>query len=58
MLKLYHIDVNGQIQLIFHNQYYSDNYIGADKIYSIPDRRYPEQQVQLSEILLNYTIIE
>lgn len=103
-IKIYHIDVDGQMQLIFPNEYYSENYIKADTVYSIPDTRYPfkfslgepfgtefikvlasnvqfadieesfsnlgnatrgllergikvEQNEQLSELLLNYTIV-
>ena len=40
-IKLYHIDVNNKLSLIFPNQYYSDNFIKAGKIYRIPDSRYP-----------------
>jgi len=40
-IKVYHIDVNGQTQLIFPNSYYSNNFINANIIYSIPDGRYP-----------------
>ncbi len=103
-IKIFHIDVNGDVQLIFPNEYYSDNYISANTIHSIPDSNYPfkfnlgepfgtefikvmastvqfsdieeafsnlgsasrnlltrgltvEQKEQLSELLLNYTII-
>jgi hypothetical protein len=40
-VKVYHIDVNGQAQLIFPNQYYNNNFITADTVYSIPDKNYP-----------------
>ena len=40
-IKIYHIDVNGNTQLIFPNIYYSDNFIIAKQIYKIPDSRYP-----------------
>jgi hypothetical protein len=40
-IKVYHIDVNKKMSLIFPNDYYSDNRIEADKIYSIPDDHYP-----------------
>ncbi len=39
-LKIYHIDVEGKISLIFPNHVYSDNFIQAQRIYKIPDRRY------------------
>ena len=40
-IKVYHIDVNKKTSLIFPNDYYSDNRIEAEKIYSIPDDHYP-----------------
>jgi hypothetical protein len=40
-IKLYHIDVNGEISLIFPNPYLADNFITANTIYKIPDSRYP-----------------
>ena len=40
-IKVYHIDVNGQVQLIFPNIYYSDNFIKEGTIYRIPDTQYP-----------------
>ena len=40
-VKVYHIDVHGNMQLIFPNPYYSDNFISAQKIYKIPDNTYP-----------------
>ncbi len=40
-IKVYHIDVNGQTKLIFPNEYYSNNYIVAYILYTIPDGRYP-----------------
>lgn len=103
-IKIYHIDVNGDMQLIFPNEYYKNNFINANTVYSIPDKNYPfkfnlgkpfgtefikvlasniqfddieepfstlgtatrgllergltvEQNEELSEILLNYTIV-
>jgi hypothetical protein len=40
-IKLYHIDVNGKMQLIFPNQYDSDNRLQGDRVYTIPDTSYP-----------------
>ena len=40
-IKVYHIDVNRKLSLIFPNPYYSDNFIKAERIYKIPDPRYP-----------------
>ena len=39
-IKIYHIDVNNKISLIFPNEYHSDNYIKANKTYIIPDEDY------------------
>lgn len=39
-IKIYHIDVEGTISLIFPNHIYSDNFISANRIYRIPDARY------------------
>jgi hypothetical protein len=39
-LKIYHIDVNGSMKLIFPNQYHSNNMIKKDTIYTIPDESY------------------
>ena len=39
-LKLYHIDVNGNMKLIFPNQYHRNNMIKKDTIYTIPDESY------------------
>jgi len=39
-IKIYHIDVDGKINLIFPNHIYSDNFITANRIYKIPDSRY------------------
>lgn len=40
-IKLYHIDVNGKMSLIFPNQFYPDNHIKAETLYTIPDKNYP-----------------
>lgn len=40
-VKLYHIDVAGNTQLIFPNEHYPDNFIRAGEIVRIPDERYP-----------------
>lgn len=40
-LKIYHIDVNGNTQLIFPNPFHRDNFIREKAIYQIPDERYP-----------------
>ena len=40
-IKVYHIDVAGNMQLIFPNDFYSDNFILNKKLYRIPDNRYP-----------------
>ncbi len=40
-IKVYHIDVDGQVQLIFPNNYYLDNYIIEGEIYRITDTQYP-----------------
>jgi hypothetical protein len=36
-IKIYHIDVNGDMELIFPNQYQSDNRIVKNKVYIVPD---------------------
>ena len=40
-IQIFHIDVKGEMQQIFPNQYYPDNYIKPKQIYKIPDDRYP-----------------
>ncbi len=40
-LKVYHIDVNGKIQLIFPNPYYRGNRIQGGTVVTIPDASYP-----------------
>ena len=40
-VKVYHIDALNKMQLIFPNPYFSDNFVTAEKIYKIPDSRYP-----------------
>jgi len=40
-LKLYHIDVNGRVKLIFPNPFHSDNRIRAGRLTVIPDESYP-----------------
>jgi hypothetical protein len=40
-IKVYHIDVNNKLSLIFPNPYYSDNFVKGEKIYKIPDNKYP-----------------
>jgi hypothetical protein len=39
-LKMYHIDVNGSMKLIFPNQYHKNNVIKKDTVYTIPDESY------------------
>lgn len=39
-IKIYHIDVNGEMQLIFPNQFHDNNEIKKNVIYSIPDESY------------------
>ncbi|GAB4368500.1 MAG: hypothetical protein Kow009_05260 [Spirochaetales bacterium] len=40
-LKVYHVDVNGKTQLIFPNQFYSNNKIKGGTMVTIPDAAYP-----------------
>jgi len=40
-LKVYHVDVNGKTQLIFPNQFYSNNKIKGGAMVTIPDAAYP-----------------
>ena len=40
-IKVYHIDVDRKVQLIFPNQFYSDNFVRRGRIHRIPDGRYP-----------------
>ena len=44
-IKLYHIDVDKRMSLIFPNQFYPDNHIRSGRIYKIPDSKYPFQFV-------------
>lgn len=45
-VKVYHIDVNQQISLIFPNEYSQDNFIRAKELIQIPDDRYPFDFIQ------------
>jgi len=40
-IRIFHIDVNGTMKLIFPNQYFTDNLVRAKRIYKIPDASYP-----------------
>ena len=40
-IKIYHVDVRKNMQLIFPNEFYSDNFINKKRLYKIPDERYP-----------------
>ncbi len=40
-IKIYHIDVNGNMQLIFPNPFFTNNFLKGNKIYKIPDSSYP-----------------
>lgn len=40
-IRVFHIDVNRAMKLIFPNQYFADNSIKAKRIYRIPDSSYP-----------------
>jgi len=40
-IKVYQIDVQKNMQLIFPNEFYSDNFIKDKRLYKIPDERYP-----------------
>lgn len=40
-VKIYQIDVEQQMQLIFPNRFFPDNFIRKDRVYKIPDTRYP-----------------
>jgi len=40
-IKVYHIDVNKNMKLIFPNRFYPDNRIRGRKLYRIPDSSYP-----------------
>jgi hypothetical protein len=42
-IKIYHIDVERKMKLIFPNRYYSNNFVNGKKIYRIPDSSYPFQ---------------
>ncbi|MBN1699264.1 MAG: DUF4384 domain-containing protein [Spirochaetales bacterium] len=39
-IKIYHINVEGDVKLIFPNEFHSDNRISKDTVYSIPDDSY------------------
>jgi hypothetical protein len=39
-IKIYHIDVNGNMQLIFPNQYHKGNMLKKNTVYTIPDESY------------------
>jgi hypothetical protein len=39
-LKMYHIDVKGNMKLIFPNQYHTNNMVKKDMVYTIPDESY------------------
>jgi len=40
-VKIYQIDVEKQMQLIFPNRFFPDNFIREGRVYKIPDTRYP-----------------
>lgn len=40
-VKIYHIDVNKKVSLIFPNEYYSGNLLSGGMIHRIPDSSYP-----------------
>jgi len=40
-IKIYHIDINKKMSLIFPNQYHKTNFIKKGEIYKIPDATYP-----------------
>jgi hypothetical protein len=40
-VKIYQIDVERQVQLIFPNRFFPDNFIRNGRVYKIPDTRYP-----------------
>jgi hypothetical protein len=40
-VKIYHIDVEGEMSLIFPNQFHADNLIPAQTLINIPDKDYP-----------------
>jgi hypothetical protein len=39
-IKIYHIDVDRKILLIFPNSHYSNNFVKGQKLYTIPDSHY------------------
>jgi len=39
-IKIFHIDVNGQMSLIFPNEFQQNNFIEKEKVYSIPEPSY------------------
>ena len=40
-VKIYQIDVEKRMQLIFPNRFFPDNFIRKGRVYKIPDTRYP-----------------
>jgi hypothetical protein len=40
-IRIFHVDVNGKMSLIFPNPYFADNKVTAKRIYKIPDSSYP-----------------
>jgi hypothetical protein len=40
-VKIYQIDVQKNMQLIFPNSFFPDNFIRSGRVYKIPDSRYP-----------------
>jgi hypothetical protein len=40
-VKIYQIDVEKQMQLIFPNRFFPDNFVRKGRVYKIPDTRYP-----------------
>jgi hypothetical protein len=40
-IKVFHIDVNGKVELIFPNKYYKDSFVKKSVVNKIPDSRYP-----------------
>ncbi len=40
-VKIYQVDVEQQMQLIFPNRFFPDNFVRKGRVYKIPDTRYP-----------------
>jgi hypothetical protein len=40
-LKIFHVDVNGDMSLIFPNRYFGANRVEGNRVYRIPDSSYP-----------------